>query len=153
MAATSRRVQQPNRFPGGRLTTVLLAVPFVLAVAVAGFGVPLLWLLIGAQIQGAAGITRMTTETAIAVYPGVAITYALVGYVAARLAERFRGEQGGQRHPRAPSHPWLRAMSDEPERTAPATPVEKIFILAAGSVSLAFMVWFVLWAGNPLPSA
>ncbi len=139
---------------GGRVVKGLLLIPLALAVLVVGFGTPLLWLLIGAEIQGASGVTHMTTETAIAVYPGVAITYAFVGYFAARIAGRLRGEDAPQpRHPRAPSHPWLRAMSDEPESVTPPTGLEKVFILAAGSLTIAFTVWFFAWAGNPLPSA
>lgn len=146
-------ISRRRRLP--RWTAIaLLTPPFLLAIAIVGFGVPLIWLLIAAKIQGAAGITSMTTETALAVYPGVAISYAFVGYLAARIADRLRADEDGERgRPRTPSYPWLRAMSDEPEQTAPATRIEKVFILAAGSVSVAFTIWFFLWAGSPLPAA
>jgi hypothetical protein len=154
MSATTQTQSAVRSTGSGRIGKILLAIPFTLAVLVVGFGTPLLWLLIGAKIQGASGVTHMTTETAIAVYPGVAVTYAFVGYLAAEFAARLRGGAVPQaRHPRAPSHPWLRAMSDEPESVTPPTGLEKIFILAAGSLTIAFTVWFFAWAGSPLPSA
>ena len=54
-----------------------ISVLFVISTAVIGFGIPLLWLLIAAEIQGAAGITRMTKETAVAVFPGIVISYVI----------------------------------------------------------------------------
>ena len=40
---------------------------------------------------------------------------------------------------------------DEPAHTEKPTGLEMVFIVAASALSLAFMVWFFLWAGNPLP--
>jgi hypothetical protein len=126
-----------------------ISVLFLVGIAVIGFGIPLLWLLVAAEIQGAAGITRLTTETAVAVFPGIVITYVVVMHVVGWVI----GRRGGvERIPPPRTHyPWLRSTRDEPARTEKPTGLEMVFIVATSAVSLAFMVWFFLWAGNPLP--
>jgi hypothetical protein len=118
---------------------------------VIGFGIPLLWLLIAAQLQGGEGIQRMTTTTAAAIFPGVVITYATVMWLVGWAMSRRAPEGARQVSPRN-RYPWLRSMRDEPEQTAKATPLEVMFIAAASALSVAFMLWFFLWAGNPLPA-
>jgi hypothetical protein len=126
-----------------------ISVLFVIATAVIGCGIPLLWLHIAAEIQGAAGITRMTKETAVAVYPGIVISYVIVMHVVGWVINR-RGT--AERIPPPRTHyPWLRSARDEPARTEKPTGLEMVFIVAASAVSVAFTVWFFLWAGNPLP--
>ena len=126
-----------------------ISVLFVLATAVIGFGIPLLWLLIAAEIQGAAGITRMTKETAVAVFPGMVISYVVVMYIVGRVINR--GGTAERIPPTRTQYPWLRSTRDEPAHTEKPTGLEMVFIVAASALSLAFMVWFFLWAGNPLP--
>lgn len=128
---------------------LLLALAFVPAIALVGFGVPILWLLVAAVIQGEAGQMRMTTETALAIFPGICITYALVAYLAGALAARLSPSQG--RATRT-IHPWMRSMRDEPTRPDPPTGLEMVFILAAVALSAAFLIWFFAWAGSPLPN-
>ena len=115
-----------------------------------GFGIPLLWLLVAAQIQGAAGISRMTKETAVAVFPGIVISYVIVMHIVGSVISR-RGTAERIPPPRT-QYPWLRSARDEPARTEKPTGLEMVFIVAASAVSVAFMVWFFLWAGNPLPA-
>jgi hypothetical protein len=122
---------------------------FVITTAVLGVGIPLLWLYIAAEIQGAAGITRMTKETAVAVFPGIVINYVIVMYIVDWVMSR-RGTAERIPPPRT-RYPWLRSTRDEPARTEKPTGLEMAFIVAASAVSVAFMVWFFLWAGNPLP--
>lgn len=122
---------------------------FVLATAVVGFGIPLLWLLVAAEIQGAAGITRMTKETAVAVFPGIVISYVIVFHIVAWAMSR-RGTAERVPPPRA-RYPWLRSARDEPAPTEKPTSLEMVFIVAASAASVVFMLWFFLWAGNPLP--
>ena len=126
-----------------------ISVLFVLATAVIGFGIPLVWLLIAAEIQGAAGITRMTKETAVAVFPGIVISYVIVMHIVGWVINR-RGT-GERIPPPRTQYPWLRSTRDEPARTEKPTGLEMVFIVAASALSVAFMVWFFLWAGNPLP--
>ncbi len=126
-----------------------ISVLFVIATAVIGFGIPLVWLLIAAEIQGAAGITRMTKETAVAVFPGIVISYVVVMHIVGRAISRR--DTAERIPPPRTQYPWLRSARDEPARTEKPTSVEMVFIVAASACGVAFMVWFFLWAGNPLP--
>jgi hypothetical protein len=126
-----------------------ISVLFVIATAVIGFGIPLLWLLVAAQIQGAAGISRMTKETAVAVFPGIVISYVIVMHIVGRVINR--GDTAERIPPPRTQYPWLRSTRDEPARTEKPTGLEMVFIVAASALSVAFMLWFFLWAGNPLP--
>ena len=119
------------------------------AALVVGFGIPVLWLLIAAQLQGAAGISRMTSTTAATVFPGILVTYGLVLYAVGWVTHR-RSAAPTPRHTR---HPWLQSMRDAPTVPAKAAPIETAFMIAAVLVTIAFGIWFVLWAGNPLPPA
>ncbi len=117
---------------------------------VIGFGIPIVWLLIAAEVQGASGVRQMTTATAATIFPGIALSYALVLGAVRRLTPRGEGQT--PRRGRSP-YPWLRSMRDEPARPATSTPIETMFMVSALLVSVAFTVWFFLWAGNPLPPA
>jgi hypothetical protein len=119
---------------------------FIGALAV-GFAIPLAWLWIGAQLQGASGVTHMTKTTAIAMFPGIAISYAILLHFISRLRER-RVETAGAA-PRPRRYSWNRSMRDEPEMES-ATPLEKMFITAAVIVTLAFEVWFFAFARSPI---
>lgn len=129
-----------------RLGTGLL---FVLGTAIVGFGIPIVWLLIAAEIQGAAGVTRMTKATAIAVFPGIAISYLIVMYIVGWVATPRRGAE--RTPPPRTHHPWVRSIRDEPRRPERPTGLETVFIAATVVVGVAFMIWFFLWAGDPLP--
>jgi hypothetical protein len=119
---------------------------FVGAIAV-GFAIPLGWLWIGAKLQGTSGVTHMTKTTAIAMFPGIAISYVLLLRLVSGVRAHLVGEAAAALPPRRYS--WNRSR-DEQIETEPATPMEKLFITAAVIVTLAFEVWFFLFAGPPI---
>jgi hypothetical protein len=124
----------------------LAVLVFVGAIAV-GFAIPLAWLWVGAKIQGTSGVTHMTKTTALALFPGIAISYALLLNLVSRVRAHLVDEAGAAPPPRRYS--WNRSR-DEQIETEPATPMEKLFITAAVIVTLAFEVWFFLFAGSPI---
>jgi hypothetical protein len=140
MEATMTLVRKTIKFGG-----------FTIGALVAGFGIPLLWLLIAGQLQGGEGVQRMTVTTAAALFPGIVVSYAAVMWIAGWGMSRSQ-PAGARTAPPRTHYPWLRSMRDEPGRPAKATSLEVMFIAAASALSVAFMVWFVLWAGNPLPA-
>lgn len=124
------------------------SVAFIVGVAFVGFGIPLVWLLIAAEVQGVAGITSMSKLTAVTVFPGVILTYMLLMYLVGWALNR---QQGSERIPPPRTRqPWLRSARDEPARIERPTGLEMVFILAASIVTAAFVVWFFLWAGPPV---
>ncbi len=91
----------------------------------------------------------MTKETAVAVFPGIVISYVIVMQIVGWVINR--GGTAERIPPPRTHYPWLRSTRDEPARTEKPTGLEMVFIVAASALSVAFMLWFFLWAGNPLP--
>jgi hypothetical protein len=123
----------------------------VFAALTIGVGVPLLWVWIGSKLQSSAEGTSVSGATAAAMFVGIVLTYFLVllvgGWIQARLS--------GQEPQRGPSRdPWTRSMRDEPYRPGERrlSPLESAFVFTAIVVSAAFMIWFFVLAGSPLPS-
>jgi hypothetical protein len=126
----------------------LMALAILAGAIVVGFGVPLVWLWIGAKIQGVSGVTHMTKSTALAMFPGVAITYAMILHVAARArASRLAGS-GVAPPPRRMS--WNRSMRDDPHDREPPTALERMFIVAASFATIACLIWFFAYAKSPI---
>jgi hypothetical protein len=87
------------------------------------------------------------------VFVGIVLTYiaimVVLGWIQSRLGEP---EQPSGRRP-VERHPWNRSMRDEPYRPGERalTPLETMFVTTAIVASVAFLLWFFLFAGSPLP--
>jgi hypothetical protein len=125
-----------------------LALAIVLALAV-GFGVPLLWVWIGSILQGA-GSDSVSSSTAAVIFVGIIFTYIAILFVVGLV--QGRADTGEERPPTR--HRWNRSMRDEPYRpgTKRLSPIEAAFVFTTVVVSAAFMLWFFLLAGSPLPN-
>ena len=120
----------------------------VLGALLVGFGVPLVWLWVGAQIQGVSEVTHMTTSTALAMFPGIAITYAIIVHAISR-ARMARLVASGAPGPPPRRQSWNRSMRDDPHDGDPPTSLERLFILAASLATIVFLAWFFLYAKAP----
>jgi hypothetical protein len=126
---------------------------FLIEIAAAifiGIGVPLLWIWIGSQIQGARGVsTTVETSTAAIMIVGILVSYLVILLIAGAIQAR---EQGARRPPTR--HPWMRSMRDEPYRPGDdkLSSVEMVFVGTAVVASIAMLIWFFGFAGSPLPS-
>jgi hypothetical protein len=128
----------------GRFLIEIVAAIFV------GIGVPLLWIWIGSQIQGARGVsTTVETSTAAIMIVGILVSYLVILLIAGAIQAR---EQGARRPPTR--HPWMRSMRDEPYRPGDdkLSSVEMVFVGTAVVASIAMLIWFFGFAGSPLPS-
>jgi hypothetical protein len=123
----------------------------VIAAIVVGGGIPLFWIWLGSQIQGARGAQAVEASTAVILIVGILISYTLVLIIAGAIQARTRDTQ--ERRPPT-RYPWLRSMRDEPYRpgTSKLTPVEAVFVGTAIVASIAMLIWFFAFAGSPLPS-
>jgi len=133
-----------------RLTTgTFRVVGEVAGAAIVGAGVPLLWVWIGSQIQGARGATGVEASTALAMVVGILATYAVVLYVAGWIQGH-----NDETLPPPVRYPWNRSMRDEPYRpgTGKLSPIEASFVIAAIVATIAMLIWFFAFAGSPLPS-
>ncbi len=81
-----------------------------------------------------------------AMFPGIAISYALLLNLVTRV--RARDEPDGLAPPPR-RYSWNRSR-DEQVSTEPATAMEKVFITAAVIATLAFEVWFFMFARSPV---
>jgi hypothetical protein len=123
----------------------------VSAALVIGVGVPLLWVWIGSKLQSSAEGTSVSATTAAAIFVGIVLTYFLVLLIGSWIQARFSDRQAS---PGPSRHPWNRSMRDEPYRPGESrlSPLEGAFVITAIAASVAFMIWFFVLAGSPLPS-
>jgi hypothetical protein len=137
-----------TRLPRNIVRLVLAALG---AVAV-GLGVPLAWIWIGAKIQGSTGESSLNSSTAAVVFVGIVITYIALMFVVGWIQARY-ARPGDGASPGPPRHPWNRSMRDEPYRPGERalSSLEAMFVATAIVASIAFMLWFFLFAGSPLP--
>jgi uncharacterized membrane protein YhaH (DUF805 family) len=140
------RTDSPRERPAGHTARLVIAIVLALGI---GLGVPLLWVWIGSKLQGGGADTVEDTTAAI-IFAGIVVTYVviliLVGLVQARAGPTEEGPP--------PRYPWNRSMRDEPYRPGERklSPIESAFVFTAVVVTGAFMVWFFVFAGSPLPN-
>jgi hypothetical protein len=127
------------------------AVLAILSALVIGLGVPSLWVWIGSILQGGGDGTTVSGATAAVIFVGIVLTYIAVLSIAGWVQGR-RSDDGPARGPSR--HPWNRSMRDEPYRPGERrlSPLETAFVFTAVLASAAFMIWFFVLAGSPLPS-
>jgi multisubunit Na+/H+ antiporter MnhC subunit len=137
------------------LRDILGLVLTIAAAIVIGFGVPLLWVWIGSQLQGVSGVTSLNFSVAVAILLGIIATYVAVLYLAAWVTARFNPQLREQRQRGSARQPWMRGMSDTralrpPQQRMPG--LERVFVTTTIIVSVAFTVWLLFIAGSPLPN-
>jgi multisubunit Na+/H+ antiporter MnhC subunit len=134
--------------------TILGAIAFLLGAALLGFGVPAFWFWVGSQFGGqhTPGWSQ-SPQTFAAILPGIVLTYVLILDLFGRLYARRDGSDGGQGWPQRRAI-WNRSMRDEHYRAGQArlTSIETMFVFTAIVVGIAFEVWFLFFAGSPLPA-
>jgi hypothetical protein len=93
----------------------------IIVAAAIGFGIPLLWVWIGSQVQGGTGsASNLDFSVAMLILFGIIVSYVIVLYLAGWVMTRFGGEpiEGPQRG--SANSPWMRGMTDsratEPHR-------------------------------------
>lgn len=126
----------------------------IAAAIVIGFGVPLLWVWIGSQLQGGSG-TNVSFAVAIAILLGIIASYVGLLYVAGWVMARINPQLLEQRQRGSSRQPWMRGMTDTravrpADRQMPA--LERVFVTTTIIVSIAFTIWLLFIAGSPLPN-
>jgi hypothetical protein len=120
----------------------------IVAAIVVGAGVPLFWIWVGSVIQGSRGAQGVEASTAFVLVLGILISYTVILIVAGAIQGRSQASRPPTRYP------WMRSMRDEPYRPGEGklSPVEAVFVGTAIVASIAMLIWFFAFAGNPLPS-
>jgi hypothetical protein len=132
-----------RRLGAGILVTVMLVGAFSLWTVV-----PLGWLWIGSQIVG-------TQEPRLWAYfvvlVGIVISVIVIAKILTALNARVIALRGGERfRPTKIPLPWLESMRDE-RHSHRATVLDSVLIASAVLAAITMLVWFLLFAGSPLP--
>ena len=130
---------------------IRLAIAIVLALGV-GLAVPLLWVWIGSKLQGG-GAETVDSSTAAIIFAGIVLSYLGLLFGAGWIVARGEAREEDERRPPT-RYPWNRSMRDEPYRPGEKrlSPIESAFVFTTVVVTAAFMLWFFVFAGSPLPS-
>jgi hypothetical protein len=127
----------------GSLTTLALGVGVA-------FAIPIAWVWIASKLAG----TRqdVTPALAILITTGILVSYWIALLAGSRLRRHWVSDEEQMRRHRRSS--WNRSFRDQPLRAAETgtDPVERLFVIVAVVGIIAFEIWFIFFAGDPLPS-
>ena len=134
-----------RRLEAGFLVTVMLVGAFSLWTVV-----PLGWLWIGSQIVG-------TQEPRLWAYfvvlVGIVTSVIVIAKILQTLNRRVIALRGGEGfRPTKIPLPWLESMRDE-RHSQSASVLDTVLVASAVMAAIAIFVWFVLFAGSPVPDA
>jgi hypothetical protein len=132
---------------GRRLTAgLIVALMFVGAFSLWTV-IPFGWVWVGSQLSD-------TQQPQMGVYflvlVGIISSILLMAKVLSVLNRRLGDLTGFEDEGRVPM-PWMRSMRDE-ERHTRASALDMVLVLSACAAGVTMFVWFVLFAGSPLPS-
>ncbi len=138
------------------LSELLVLIATGIAAALIGFGIPLLWVWIGSQLQGSSGATTLSWTVAMAILFGIIASYVVVLYVAGWLMTRTQGPPDKKQKSTA-REPWMRGMTDtrnvRSTQRSGMTAIERVFVVTTMIVTAAAWVWFLFLAeGGGLPN-
>ena len=125
--------------------------------AAIGFGIPLLWVWVGSQVQGGTGsASTLDFSVAMLILFGIIVSYVLVLYIAGWVMTRFGGEPLEAPQRGSSNRPWMRGMTDSraitPGHTSRIDRIERTFVITTIIVTVAVSIWFFGFAGSPLPA-
>jgi multisubunit Na+/H+ antiporter MnhC subunit len=134
---------------------LLIVAVTIVAAAVIGFGVPLLWLWIGSLVQGGSGASSLDFSVAMLVLFGIIATYIAVLYLAGWVMAKADPSVRSETQRGTAREPWMRGMTDSRSinRRSPLVGgIERVFVITTLVVSAAFWLWLLFLAGSPLPN-
>jgi hypothetical protein len=134
---------------GKRLAQAGLVTVMVLGGLMLWFGNPVLWLWIGSQMSES---QRASMGPYAVVAIGIVVSTILVSLGLARVHRRYQEVSGHIPTVRV-RLPWMRSMRGEEDSRPEVTVLDVIVVTTALLGLLAALVWFVAFAGSPLPSS
>jgi hypothetical protein len=121
----------------------------LIGAAIVGFAIPTGWIKVGSMIQASSDTGSLAFPAIATAFLGIVASYYLI-IVAAGLVAGRRIPVGGRPAPRR--YNWNRSMRDERHQAPELNALETLFVVTALLVGCAYMVWFFIFAGSPLPS-
>jgi hypothetical protein len=111
-------------------------------------GVPFAWLYAVSQIYDS---SEPSMGSFVMVLVGIPLTMVVVAKLLGRL-NRIYGEITNTTPQVRVVLPWHRSMRDERDAGYPATVLDVVMVCSVAFAVLCLLIWFVVAAGNPLPS-
>jgi hypothetical protein len=134
---------------GKKVTQAGLVTVMVLGGLMLWFGNPVIWLWIGSQMSET---QRASMGPYAVVAFGILASTILVALGLARIHRRYQEVSGYTPTVRV-RLPWLRSVRGEEDSRPEVTVLDVIVVLTALLGICAALVWFIGFAGSPLPSA
>jgi hypothetical protein len=134
---------------GKRLAQAGLVTVMVLGGLMLWFGNPVLWLWIGSQMSENQSAS-MGPYAVVAI--GIVASTILVSLGLARVHRRYQEVSGHVPTVRV-RLPWMRSVRGEEDSRPEVTVLDVVVVTTALLGLLSALVWFVAFAGSPLPSA
>jgi len=113
------------------------------------FGNPVIWLWIGSQMSENQGAS-MGPYAVVAI--GIVASTILVAWALARINRRYQEVSGYEPTVRV-RLPWMRSVRGEEDSRPEVTVLDVVVVLTAVLGLLVAVVWFIGFAGSPLPAA
>lgn len=110
--------------------------------------IPLSWIYIGSKLSE----TQFPSGGPYAIVAvGIVVSILIVAWLIGRLNNLYIRITGTNRlEPARPN--WLKSMRDAAPVQRSVTVVEAVMMASVMLAVLAFTVWYVLWAGSPIPN-
>jgi hypothetical protein len=134
---------------GRKLSQAGLITLMVLGGLMLWFGNPVIWLWIGSQMSES---QRASMGPYAVVALGIVASTILVAWGLARIHRRYQEVSGYTPTVRV-RLPWMRSVRGEEDSRPEVTVLDVVVVLTALLGLFAALVWFVAFAGSPLPSA
>jgi len=134
---------------GRKLTQAGLVALMVLGGLMLWFGNPVIWLWIGSQMSET---QRASMGPYAVVAFGILVSTILVSLGLARIHRRYQEVSGYTPTVRV-RLPWMRSVRGEEDSRPEVTVLDVIVVLTALLGLVTALVWFLAFAGSPLPAA
>jgi hypothetical protein len=134
---------------GRRLAQAGLVTVMVLGGLMLWFGNPVVWLWIGSQMSET---QRASMGPYAVVAIGIIVSTILVSLGMARVHRRYQEVSGHTPTVRV-RLPWMRSVRGEEDSRPEVTVLDVVVVTTALLALMTALVWFLGFAGSPLPSA
>lgn len=134
---------------GTRMAKVALIALMAVGSLVLWIGIPVGWLWIGSQFQEGSG--QASFGLYLGVLAGIVASMVAMGKVLNRLNGLY-GRLTGSETVRV-RMPWHRSMRGEQEGRPPRQVIDVVMVISVMVAGFVFLVWFLVFAGSPLPGA
>lgn len=115
----------------------------------AAAGIPLAWIWLASKLAG--DEPALTPSLAVFIATGIVVSYWLA--LLAGSWVRGRMVDPDEERARMTRRSWNRSFSDAPRPgDQRIDPVERLFVVVGVLAIIAFEIWFIFFAGDPLPS-